>query len=375
MVCYKKILLLFGLICTLIFIVANYAPHPPEFRYGKIAVDSKSALDGYTLLALYQKEKGTIYLIDGPGTVAKKWETGLVQIQQVILLDTGHLMVVTRLNGLVELSWEGKVIHQLPSKYRGYVHHELFKQPNGNVLTLFRRSGKEERVIPDKGAFFDFIAELSVDLKSALWIWKPEDHLEEFAKLAGLSFPLADYKLDGGLPDWLHLNAVIALPDTPLGKQDSRFKEGNILFSSRHLNLIGIIDRETEQLVWTWGRHTLDGQHSPRMLANGNIILFDNGSERGYSRIVELNPLSGETLWTYELARDKKSFYGKIRSSVQRLPNGNTFITVSTGRLFEVTPEGRVVLDYLIRGPKGEKKSVTIHKARRYPKEFVSRFF
>ena len=42
-------------------------------------------------------------------------------------------------------------------------------------------------------------------------------------------------------------------------------------------------------------------------------------------------------------------FYTPFMGNAQRLPNGNTHVTESsTGRLFEVTPAGEVVWEYVI---------------------------
>jgi hypothetical protein len=33
------------------------------------------------------------------------------------------------------------------------------------------------------------------------------------------------------------------------------------------------------------------------MLPNGHIMVYDNGTRRGYSRVIELDPLSAEIVW------------------------------------------------------------------------------
>ena len=39
-----------------------------------------------------------------------------------------------------------------------------------------------------------------------------------------------------------------------------------------------------------WGGDELDWPHMPTMLENGNIMVFDNGSHRGWSRVIEVEP-------------------------------------------------------------------------------------
>ena len=53
------------------------------------------------------------------------------------------------------------------------------------------------------------------------------------------------------------------------------FKKGHILVSMREIHTIAIVDPEQEKVTWA-----LTGmwryQHEPRLLENGNLLLFDN---------------------------------------------------------------------------------------------------
>lgn len=94
------------------------------------------------------------------------------------------------------------------------------------------------------------------------------------------------------------------------------------------------------------GETTLDLPHMPRMLPTGNILVFDNGEGRGYSRIVEVDPAREKIVWEYE-ADPPASFFSPWRGSSQRLPNGNTLICSSErGRVFEATPDGKIVWEF-----------------------------
>jgi len=87
------------------------------------------------------------------------------------------------------------------------------------------------------------------------------------------------------------------------------------------------------------------------MLDNGNILVFDNGMHRkfaskDYSRAVEINPSTGESVWEYK-DEPVSDFYSSFISGCQRLPNGNTLICEGqTGRIFEVTTEGEIVWEF-----------------------------
>jgi hypothetical protein len=113
------------------------------------------------------------------------------------------------------------------------------------------------------------------------------------------------------------------------------------------VDVIGVIDKETGWIVWAWGPGVIDGQHKPHMLANGNILIFDNGTLRGYSRVIELNPLSGQIEWEYT-GKPDKGFSSPFISGAQRLPNGNTLICDGqNSHLFEVTPDKEIVWDFV----------------------------
>ena len=70
--------------------------------------------------------------------------------------------------------------------------------------------------------------------------------------------------------------------------------------------------------------------------------------------MIEFNPLNSEIVWRYEGTRDNP-LDSDIRSSQQRLANGNTFIVESSGgRMVEVTPHGDIAWEFLnpVRGGK-----------------------
>ena len=118
----------------------------------------------------------------------------------------------------------------------------------------------------------------------------------------------------------------------------------------------------------------LDLPHHASLLENGNILLFDNGTSRKYSRVLEVNPGTEKIEWEYK-APNPESFYSETRGAAQRLPNGNTLITEShKGRVFEVTPDKEIVWEFYnpqiqtVRNKKTdkkEKKRATIYRMSR----------
>lgn len=142
-------------------------------------------------------------------------------------------------------------------------------------------------------------------------------------------------------------------------------KKGDVLISASHLDLIGIIDIVREKLRWTWGPGTLEEQHDPTFLENGNILIFDNGTRREYSRIIELDPLKNEIVWEYH-SFQPRLFFTDWGGSAQRLPNGNTLITeTSKGRVFEITRDGKIVWEFLNPEKAEDGKRATIYRMTR----------
>ena len=98
----------------------------------------------------------------------------------------------------------------------------------------------------------------------------------------------------------------------------------------------------------------------------GNILLFDNGRviHKGRSFAIELNPETQEIEWIYDAG---KKFFSNSAGSLQRLPNGNTFLSEdTTGRILEVTKSGETVWEY--------KGNLRVARARRYELNYCPNF-
>ena len=120
-------------------------------------------------------------------------------------------------------------------------------------------------------------------------------------------------------------------------------QDGNIVISSKRMDEITKIDKATGNIIWRLGgkknqfTFTNDNfeilqQHDARILANGNLLLFDNGlfTNRIFSRAVEyeLNTtdvlnLNANKIWEFRNTPDE---FSRVMGSIQRLPDGNTLI-------------------------------------------------
>lgn len=88
--------------------------------------------------------------------------------------------------------------------------------------------------------------------------------------------------------DPIHLNYVEYVTETMAAV--SGLDAGDLIISARHLNMIAAIDGRTRTLEWVVAGRTV-AQHSPKVMPDGSIVVFDNlGGRRelGGSRLVRL---------------------------------------------------------------------------------------
>ena len=142
--------------------------------------------------------------------------------------------------------------------------------------------------------------------------------------------------------DIFHTNTIRFLDGSQVSKAPF-LKKGNVLISLCYSDSLAIVDMEQRKVVWAlsgiWKK-----QHEPVLLSGGRLLLFDNEGPGGKrSRVLEMDILSSQVLWSYE----SPLFYSPIMGSNQRLPNGNTLISESWfGRAFEVTPDHKIVWEF-----------------------------
>jgi hypothetical protein len=134
--------------------------------------------------------------------------------------------------------------------------------------------------------------------------------------------------------------------------------DGNYIVSWRHLAQVMKIDAETGEVIWRVGgargeftflNDPLGGfsaQHSARLLPNGNLLLYDNGTRHQppESRAVEyaLDTITKTAALVWEF-RHVPPIYTSAVGMVQRLQNGNTLVGYGlVGHAAEVGPDGGV---------------------------------
>jgi len=141
-----------------------------------------------------------------------------------------------------------------------------------------------------------------------------------------------------------HVNDVEALPKE-LEPYYPGFKAGDLLVTVRSPDLVFVMDPETLKIKW-WRQGLTRRPHDADFNGRGTITIFDNNMHRGYSRIVEIDPVSFKHRTIVQGRR--YDFYTEIRGKHQLLPNGGVLITsTGQGRVFEVDASGNVVFEFL----------------------------
>jgi hypothetical protein len=316
----------------------------------------------------------TAQLVTATGETVRSWThepcTGW---SNTVLLPSGEVLVVQRYKrrrhalrgGLLKLGFDARPLWHVDVP----VHHDAEPMAGGRITALTHRW----RVLP----WID--ARIPVD-DHFITILGPTGQVLEEASIADMLrtaptvfafLPIAPTRVNRNAPasaeeiDLLHANSVAWMRYPDLVATSSIYATTNVMVSLRHQNTIAIFDWTQKRLLWAWGQGHVMGPHDATPLRTGNVLIFDNGLGRGWSRVIELDPRSRKIVWEYK-ADPPEDFYTLARGSAQRLANGNTLIAESDkGRIFEVTRAGEIVWSFVnpSRTPGGQTMAVV--RARR----------
>lgn len=318
---------------------------------GLIAWDERLSEGGYTLIAP-QTARGKVYLIDIRGAVAHEWQLPVRAGRHAVILPNGNLgyngnhpcspdrypaWSMWHGGDFYEVTPSGEVVWRFEDPAH---HHDALWLDNGHLLYAACEPVSAEFAARVPGGSAHGAGEVmqadvirEVDRSGRLvWEWRACEHLDPAA------FPIHP---GFGRYHWPLINGLGVMAD------------GTVLMSLRVTAGIIGVDRASGAVTLHIPPSVVSHQHAPVPLHNGHILTFDNGNFRSgshvpFSRVLEIDPADHRVVWSYadEMVN---SFFTAFMGNAQRLAGGNTHITESaTGRLFEVTPAGEVVWEYVI---------------------------
>ena len=362
---------------------------PAHIPYGKVTVhDPRRAWDGWTLMSVNacvrsgliitwdQDFPPTAVMYDMAGRPVWYNAHGLGRIGDARYYSDGKLLfssmadVVEKKPSAVEVDLSGKILWTGPTQPflqvdKSY-HHHFERLPGGTYLTATQKQiGK---------TLGDLLVELDSSHK-VLWSWSSFDHLRPDITMDTSSY---------GVYAWTHINAMV---------MDS--KSDWALLGARNLSTIFKIRKSTGRVLWALGEGRdfaadpeaefpwFQQPHGLERLPNGNLIMLDNGHlSRGWSRAVEYaideKSRTSRIVWQYRGAEDER-FYSNYWGDADRLPNGNTLISVGTwktgasSRFFEVTQEGRKVWEMQLPPRPSTGTSVGAYNSQRLTPPLLKR--
>lgn len=340
-------------------------------REGAQIVEPEALQPGLTLITSAWGSPGDLTpglrLIDRQGEVLHEWRIDPTDafsqftdrfrpavkdfdLQGTYLFPNGDVLVNLEYAGTLRLDACGNVLWRLQAGN----HHSIARAEDGSfwipaVTPSPRREspahpdgfpGIERPVYQDQilrvtedGTVLETINVLDVLYANGLeWLLAEEDRLRDV--------------------DPTHLNDVEPLPDS-LAAEYPLFEGGDLVVSLRALDLVFVLDPETERVKWHAAQHLIR-QHDPDFIGGGWIGVFDNrwdgtrrGTMLGGSRILAFQPHTDSMRVWFPTPRSEP-FYTPHRGKWQRLDNGNLLLTEeAAGRIVEVAPDGRTVWEWV----------------------------
>ena len=323
-------------------------------RITKSGITLNNASKRYDCVVLFAPMfgSGEVYAINTDGNIVHEWKLPWSPGLYGYLLPNGNLLYLGKTTKKSEVDfpfWErfkGGIIAEVDkdsniiSKYEDiYHHHDAQWLPNGNLLyTAAAQLVTSKYALKPNTLYSDVVKEVNRK-GEVVWEWKIWEHIDP------RRLPSHDI-FDNS--HWPMINGLCQTSDEL------------VLMSLRTTSGIIAVNKSTDEIAWHIQYPRVAQQHCPVETGKNKFLCFDNGNVRPgisttHSRIVEFNvdyyadasPFI-DKIWSY-IDPMPPSFFSPYMGSVQRLWNGNTFVCESAfGRLFEITPEGEIVWEYVI---------------------------
>jgi hypothetical protein len=316
-------------------------------------------------------------LMDMEGTVLHRWSAGFDELypdrrddrktrhpgrdfwRRAALYPNGDLLVIFEGIGLAKLDAASQPlwVSEIPA------HHDLQIMPDGSIYVLTRRATIRRGHHRGQPFLEDFVVVLDADGQVVR-------EVSLFDALLASPYAELYRRQKNPARDVFHTNSLEVLMPSP-GLRLPEFQPGRVLVALPMLDATAVVDLDEERVVWAHqGEYRF--HHDPSLLANGRLLIFDNKGNAGRSRVLELDPVTGEIAWEFA-GSPERPLHSDTSSTAQRLPNGNTLITESeTGRALEVTRYGETVWEFVspYRAGSHDELVATLFEVLRLPPDF-----
>lgn len=352
----------------------SYHLHPAVYPGDGVVLSRPDKMQpGVTLLTGLFGNRLGFRMVDARGKILHDWPVDFFKIDPeemkykyhalihgTVLYPNGDIVANLDERGMVRVNKCGTVLWRDKAK----THHSIEADDDGGLWAP--ALGKEVKKPDFTDGQFLMDAIVRVDPVTG----KETERfqlIDVFDKSDRLGIPRVG--LAGARMDITHTNDVEPLP-ARMAAAFPMFAVGDILVSSRNLNLLFVIDRKTRRIKWTFSG-PMQGQHDPDFQPDGTITVLDNlgRSRNAASRILSIDPRTG-TSRTLFRGSPKAPFFTPYRGKHQILDNHNILIAeTDRGRAFEVTPGGEVVWSYINRYD--DTRIGWLVQADRYPASYA----
>jgi hypothetical protein len=279
--------------------------------------------------------------------------------RRAYLLENGDVLAIFEGFGLIKVDKDSNLLWTAANQ----AHHDLAFGPGGEIYLLTRKAHVVPRLGVSTPVLEDFVVVLDAEGRELRRVSLLEClESSEFANL--LTKEVINWE------DLFHTNSIELL-DGSFIQYDSSLTAGRVLISIFRLNLAAVVDLDEEAIVRGWAGD-FRGQHDPKLVEGGGLLIFDNFGLGERSRVLELAAGDGSERWSFA-GSDEIPFYSESCGTAQRLPNGNTLVTESDGgRAFELTPDGELVWEFYNPHRAGEQQEfiATLFEMLRLPEDF-----
>jgi PKD repeat protein len=346
----------------------------------------------------------TTYLIDIDGNIVNSWSCSSQCAYSVYLLEDGGIMRTAvnsgnQLNGAAiagkveKYDWDGNLVWEYVYSGSDYcTHHDIEPLPNGNVLLISWDVRSATEVTQAGGSssserYSEKIVEIEPSGSTGgtvVWEWYFWDHLVQDYNSSQDNYGVVadhpellnvNYSANS---DWIHMNGI-----------DYNEDLDQIIVSSHNLNEVYVIDHSTTtaeaashtggnsgmggDILYRWGNPeaydrgdasdaVLNVTHAAMFVDaacdyTDMLMTFNNqGGSGGGSSVVVFDP--PRTGYTYDIddtnpytpsepTYEHNCLYSADgQSGAHFLDNGNLFVSLNNGYLYEVTPDGDLVWSF-----------------------------